>query len=83
MSRDSKKDKQNKASVDEYLKQLVIARLEASSGNLKLMIGGAEEMTREDLIKNVRSESDLGKEVIAAQIEFLKAMAEGKIYENG
>jgi len=83
MTKDEKKVKTDKAdSNEEYLKELVIARIEATSGNFKLMIGGREEMTKEDLIKNVREGSQVGKEIIEAQLEFLKDMASGKIYAN-
>ena len=83
MTKDEKKLKTDKADSNEkYLKELIIARIEATSGNFKLMIGGQEEMTKEDLIKNVREGSQVGKEVIKAQLEFLKDMASGKIYAN-
>jgi len=83
MTKDKKKVKIDKADSDEeYLKELVIARIEATSGNFRLMIGGREEITKEDLIKNVREGSQVGKEVIKAQLEFLKDMASGKIYAN-
>ncbi len=83
MTKDEKKVKTDKInSNEEYLKELVIARIEATSGNFKLMIGGREEMTKENLIKNVREGSQVGKEIIEAQLEFLKDMASGKLYAN-
>ncbi len=66
----------------EYIKELVIARIDASSGNLKVMIGGNKELSKQDLINNVRQGNALGKEIIDIQLEFLKDMTEGKIYQN-
>lgn len=81
--------KQNKVPISkidpkrqEYIKELVIARLEASSGSLKIMIGGDKELSKQDMIKNVREGNELGKEIIDIQLEFLKDMAAGKIYQN-
>lgn len=68
---------------EEYIKELVIARIEASSDNLKVMIGGDKELSKKDLINNVREGNVLGKEIIDIQLEFLKDMAEGKVYQNG
>ncbi len=66
----------------EYIKELVIARIEASSDNLKVMIGGDKELSKQDLIDNIRQGNDLGKEIIDIQLEFLKDMTEGKVYQN-
>ncbi len=66
----------------EYIKELVIARIDASSDNLKIMIGGNKELSKQDLINNVRQGNALGKEIIEIQLEFLKDMTEGKIYQN-
>lgn len=73
------KTNQNK---QKYIKELVIARIEASSENLKVMIGGDKELSKQDLIDNVREGSSLGKEITDIQLEFLKDMTEGKIYQN-
>ena len=67
---------------EEYIKKLVIARIEASSENLKVMIGGDKELSKQDLINNVREGNDLGKEIMNIQLEFLKDMTEGKIYQH-
>lgn len=67
----------------EYIKELVIARIDASSDNLKVMIGkGDKELSKQDLINNVREGNALGKEIIDIQLEFLKDMVEGKVYQN-
>lgn len=82
MSENKQADKQTEPKSNDYLKELVIARIEASSDNLKFMIGGDKEMTKVELINSVRAGNEIGKEIIDAQLEFLKDMAEGKIYKS-
>lgn len=72
----------NKTITKAYIKKLVIARINASSDNLKFMIGGQETMTKQELIENVLKGNEIGKEIIDLQLEFLRDMAEGKIYQS-
>ncbi|MDO8618315.1 MAG: hypothetical protein Q7R49_00035 [Candidatus Daviesbacteria bacterium] len=83
MTKYSKTDKPKESKIDKYLKELVIARIEASSNSLKLMVGGNKAMGKQELISSIRKGDELGKEIIKAQIEFLRDMAEGKIYQDG
>ena len=74
--------KEKQTDIDNYIRDLVIARIEASSDNLKIMIGSQKELTRQELIDNVREGNEIGKEIIDLQLEFLRDMAEGKVYQN-
>lgn len=78
-----KKNKQfQRSTTDEDVRQLVIARLRATSSNLKISIGGEGAFSREDLIKKVEEGDEIGKKVIDIQMEYLRDLASGKIYQN-
>lgn len=63
------------------MQKLVLARLRASSDDLTISIGSTE-YTKEEMLKSVEEISDLGKEIIEAQIEYLRDMATGAIYKE-
>lgn len=65
----------------EEMKKLVLARLKASSDELTISVGSTE-YSREDMLKSVEDIDDLGKEIIQAQIEYLRDMASGAIYKE-
>ncbi len=68
---------------EEYIRHLVIARIKAFPDNLNLVVGsvsGEKEYTKEEMIENIKSGTEIGQEIINAEIEFLRDMAEGKIY---
>ena len=67
---------------DEDIRQLVIARLKASSSDLKVSIGGEGKFSKEDLIKNVEEGTDIGQKIIDIQMEYLRDLASGKIYQD-
>lgn len=77
-----KKVKQFQKNTDEDVRQLVIARLKATSSHLKISIGGEGTFSREDLIKKVEAGDEIGKKVISIQMEYLRDLASGKIYQN-
>lgn len=82
MNNDQKTKQSPKLDVEEELKQLVIARLKATSDELNIVIGNEGDFTREELIRRVESGDKIGKEVVESEIEFLKALTEGKIYAS-
>lgn len=67
---------------DEDIRQLVIARLKASASGLKISIGGEGTFSQEDLIKRVEAGDDIGQKVIEMQMEYLRDLASGKIYQD-
>ncbi len=66
--------------IDEDIKQLVIARLKVTSDNLRISIN-EREFSKEDLIKRVETEDEIGQEVINIQMEYLRDLATGEIYQ--
>lgn len=82
MKNDQKTKQSPKLDVEEELKQLVIQRLKATSDELNILIGNEGDFTKEELIRRVESGDKIGKEVVESEIEFLKALTEGKIYAS-
>lgn len=79
----TKKPEQNSLhNLDEELKRLVIERLKTSSDELNVVIGNTGNFTRDELIKNIEAENEIGKEIVESEFEFIKAMVEGKIYAD-
>ncbi|MBU1000078.1 hypothetical protein KKE78_01610 [Patescibacteria group bacterium] len=81
MNGDDKNTKKNsEEKQEEYFRELVSARIEALSDDLEVFFGD-QNYTREELVKNIREGTELGKEIIESQLMLLRDMAEGKIYE--
>lgn len=59
------------------IKKLVLLRLETMPPNMKVSIGSVGELSKEDLIKHVKKEDDLGRQIIDMQLEYLRAMKSG------
>lgn len=68
---------------ESYTRDLVIARIKAIPDNMSLIVGSGENRySKEEIIENIRDGSELGKEVVDTQIEFLKEMAKGNFYQS-
>lgn len=67
--------------VQEDIKKLVLARIKAASDDLNISIDSTE-YTKEEILKSVEKGDELGQEFIEIQMEYLRDMAEGKIYQE-
>lgn len=67
--------------LDEYIKELVIARINAISKDLEISFG-EKEYTKEEIVASIRANNELGREVIELQLKFLRDIAGGKIYQR-
>jgi len=63
--------------TDENIKQLVLLRLETMPDGISVSIGSEGELTKEDLINAVKTDSTLGKQIVLMQLEYLKSMKLG------
>ncbi|MEA3255103.1 MAG: hypothetical protein U9Q22_04660 [Candidatus Altiarchaeota archaeon] len=59
----------------EYLKKLVKERLYAMPPDVSFSIGSFGDFTRDELIREVEDESEVGKETIDMQINFIRKMS--------
>ncbi|MBU4245714.1 MAG: hypothetical protein ABIF85_03655 [Nanoarchaeota archaeon] len=67
--------------LSEDIKKLVIVRLETLPSNRKISIGSQGEFTKDELIDHVKKEDSIGKKMIEVELEFLRAIKEGVMYE--
>lgn len=65
----------------DQLKKIVLARLNVMPTDVSVTIG-SENLTKEQLVEHVQSEDEVGKQMIEMELEFLKDMASGVIYEQ-
>jgi len=66
---------------DEEIKKLVIARLKALPEGKEISIGSNGEFTKEELIKHVESDDEIGKKITEVEINFLRSLKEGIFYD--
>lgn len=76
-----KKSNNNNNDINPKLKELVEARINAMSADMKVSIG-SENLSREKLLRHVENEDETGKQIIEIQLEYLQDLASGAIYGN-
>ncbi len=59
----------------------MIFRLETLPSNRKISIGSHGKFTKDELIYHVKKEDTIGKKIVEVELEFLRAIKEGKMYE--
>jgi ribosome recycling factor len=62
-------------------REIVIKRLEAMPDNIRVSMGSLGTFSREDLIKNVTENTELGKFIIQMQINYMRSMTKGFVNE--
>jgi hypothetical protein len=69
--------------ISEKEKQLIIARLEVLSPELYFSSGSDNHtFSRDEMIVQVESGSDVGKKFIAMELEFLRAIKDGSLMKR-
>ncbi len=67
--------------IKKDIKKLVIERIKRASDELEISIGSTS-YTKEEILEKIEKEDEVGKEIIDIQIEYLRDMAQGKLYQN-
>jgi len=62
------------AKINKDLKDLVLARIEAYSDDVGLIIGTDKHYSKSELVNNVKNETELGRQIIDIQLEYLQDM---------
>lgn len=62
------------------IKDLVIARLGTLPTGKGISIGSNGELSKEEAIKHVENDDNLGKTIIEVEMNFLRALKEGTFY---
>jgi len=65
----------------EQLKEIVLARLNVMPTDVSVTIG-SQDITKEQLVEHVKSEDEIGKQMMEMELEFLQDLASGAIYGN-
>jgi len=65
--------------INKEEKELVLERIKSLSDDVVVSVG-SKNLTKKELINSIEKEDEEGRDIIKAQIEFLKAMASGEIY---
>ncbi len=68
--------------INEEIKKIVIARLEVFPSDKKISIGSIGELTKEEMIENVKKETDIGEKIVEVQLNYLRTLKEGIFYEQ-
>ncbi|MEK7613101.1 MAG: hypothetical protein AAB449_03090 [Patescibacteria group bacterium] len=66
-------------SLKEQLKKLVLERINVMPNTLRVAVG-SEELTKEDMLRHVREEDETGKQLMEAELSFLRDLASGAVY---
>ncbi len=59
------------------IRELVKARLSTFPSDKKIFIGKYGELTREDMIKHVSKEDEIGKKIIEIELAYIRALKQG------
>lgn len=63
------------------LKELVIQRVNAMPDTLCISVGSSDELTKKDLAQHVQDGDEVGQQIIEMQLEFLRDLASGAVYD--
>ena len=62
--------------------ELVVARLQNLPANKEISIGSSGEFTKDQLIEHVKNSDEIGKKMIAIEMDFLRSLKDGIFYEQ-
>jgi len=73
-------DSNKNEEINEKVKELVLARIDAQvPSNLRMFIGSSGGMSKEQIMEHVRKEDEIGKQIIRMHINFMKAVVRGEV----
>jgi len=67
---------------EQEIKQLVIERLKTLPENIGLSIGSMGDFDKQELISHVEQGDDIGKKIVEVELNFLRGLKEGILYES-
>lgn len=69
--------------ISQKEKELVLARLEVLSPELHFSVGAdSESFSRNEMIKQINENTDIGKDFIKVELEFLRAFKNGSLMSS-
>ena len=78
------KEKAKKDDIEELKRQIVIERLRQANPNINISFGMSDGrfMSREELINEVETNTEIGDRIVDIQLEYLKAFKKEILQEN-
>ena len=68
--------------MDQDLKNMVIGRLLTIPEDMEISIGSFGSFKKDDLIKNIKDETEVGKKMVDIELTYMKDLISGKLYKN-
>ncbi len=68
-----------KSVTDEEIRKLVVSRLRSFPSGKKISIGADGEFSKEELIKRVEENDEIGKKITDIQLNYLRFLKEGTL----
>jgi len=68
--------------MNDELKKTVIARIDSQPSNLRLSVGSYGSITKDEAIKHVKNEDEIGKQIVNMHANFLKALSSGEFIKT-
>lgn len=66
--------KDNEFNIEDEQKRLVLARFKTLNPDLKILLGGSEELTVKELMRHIEAGDELGKNIVKVQMRMLKVL---------
>ncbi len=68
--------------TSQNIKCLVTERIKTMSGNIHIHVGSNQtSLSKEELIKNISNNTEVGQKLIKQQMAYIQATASGEIYK--
>jgi len=67
---------------DAEIRRLVVERLKKLPSGKQISIGNKGSFTGDELIAKVQSKDSIGKKIIEVELEFLRALKEGNVFDE-
>jgi len=68
--------------IDQDLKNMVIGRLLSIPESMEISVGSFGSFKKDDLIRNIKEETEIGKKMVDIELTYLKDLISGKLYKN-
>ena len=70
------------STISADIKKLVLARLEVLPSNIGIAVGSDGNYTKEQLVKHINQEDEIGTQFIDLDLWFLRALKDGSLFEE-
>ena len=68
--------------MDQNLKNMVMGRLQTIPEGVEISVGNSGSFKKDDLIRNIKDETEVGKKMVDIELAYMKDLISGKLYKN-